>query len=236
VTLTLRQRRARGQLFEPRFFEKSELFWPIVPRAERFASFSDWPDVSAYARVFDGEPPVRFEASPPKLRRPEGPVDPKLLYDGRITLDRCVPTRPGSWHDFLNALVWGSFPRAKQALHARQHAAIVRSLPPGAEALPPARTREHDALALIDEGGVVAVEDARGRGYRVVFGHAIFEGLVLEVRATIARAVACRADEIPEEPAARVALADALLADRLADERLVPEDLPRIALRDCVSS
>lgn len=77
------------------------------------------------------------------------------------------------WHDFLNALVWLTFPNAKRAFHRRQHAAIERSIPAGATHPPNARTREQDALALIDEGGVLMVE-----GRTMFFGHALYEGLV----------------------------------------------------------
>ena len=236
AVLTLRQRRTLGQPFDGRFFERSGLFWPIARGAEKFAKYTDWPDVAEYARVFHQAPVVRFVAEPPRVRRrakrrgPSALLDPHALYDGRIALAGSVPTRPRSWHDFLNALVWGAFPRAKTRLHARQHAAIVRSLPPGARTLPPARSRQHDALALVDEGGVIVLDDERGRALRVVFGHAIFEGLVLDVRATVARAVCARVDCIPENVDERVALADEVLAAWLAAEGMVPEDLPRIAL------
>ena len=89
------------------------------------------------------------------------------------------------WHDFLNALVWATFPRAKLALHRRQHAAIERWIPPGATQLPNARTREQDALALVDEGGVLLCEDRT-----FFFGHALFEGLVFGQPAMISRGVA----------------------------------------------
>lgn len=242
--LTLRERRAQGQPFEGRFFERSPLFWPVAPYGARFAERVEWPDVSEYARVFDGRTegaPVRFVAAPPAPVRRRGretraraEVDPRSLYDGRITLDRSVPTRPRSWHDFLNALVWGAFPRSKARVHARQHAAIARSLSPGATRIPPARSRAHDALALVDEGGVVVMVDDCGRRACAVFGHALFEGLVLQVRATIARAVEVRVPSLPGDVPGRLAAMDGALDARLADESLVPEDLPRVALRDCV--
>lgn len=232
AVMTLRQRRSEPSVFDGRFFEKSPLFWSVAAQAARFVDFTEFPSVEDYGRVFEDDPPVRFEAAPPRPRKLTPPIDPRTLYDGRITLEAIVPTRPGSWHDFLNALVWGAFPRAKRALHARQHEAIVRALSPSARTLPPARTREHDALALIDEGGVIVLESERD-ATRMVFGHALFEGLVLDVRATIARAVVFRVDEVPAPPRERIALADALLATRLMGP-LAPEMLPRIALRDCV--
>jgi hypothetical protein len=107
---------------------------------------------------------------------------------------------------------------------------MLGRMPPGATRLPPTRTREHDALALIDEGGVVVLESGGAPPLRVIFGHALYEGLVLDVRAMVARAVVARVAELPDTPQARVALADAALEERLRALRLVPEDLPRIAI------
>jgi hypothetical protein len=56
-----------------------------------------------------------------------------------------IPTRESSWHDVFNVLAFALYPTSKAALHARCHAlaqARGRQLP---------RTREEDALALIDE-------------------------------------------------------------------------------------
>src|SRR5262249_35662913 len=120
-------------------------------------------------------------------------------YDARIALARHVPTRARSWHDVTNALVWATFPGAKLALHARQHAIIATRMSRDLR-LPGARTPEQDALAMFDEGGVAlvcsrtrreALESAlagestpdllrlvRERSaIPMVFGHAIYESL-----------------------------------------------------------
>jgi hypothetical protein len=243
---TLRAIRRSQSAFDPLFFEKSPLFWPIVRAASDFRHERDWPEVASYARVFDADVPlrrVRFEVAPPLPRRHRrAPIDPGALYDARITERGCVPTRERSWHDFLNALVWGTFPRSKWALHGRQHQAIASRLAPEATRLPGARSREHDALALIDEGGVVLL-GAPDRQVGVIFGHALYEGLVLGVRAMAARVVEARVDAIPTEEALRgrgparahetlVRAADEALERRLQGGSLVPEGLPRIALAE----
>ncbi|MDP9149718.1 MAG: DUF3025 domain-containing protein, partial [Myxococcota bacterium] len=114
----------RAAPYDPRFCETSSLFWPLVRAARALGEHDVFPSVGALARVFEGEPPVRFVAASPRRRR-GAPVDPGALYDARIALHGEVPTRPGSWHDLMNALVWGTFPRAKLALHVRQHRAIA---------------------------------------------------------------------------------------------------------------
>ena len=139
-----------------RFFEESELFAPICEVATRFAQDATFPTPERIDDVLRDRVPVRFVRASQQ---------DKLLYDARIVTEREVSTRNGSWHDFLNALVWATFPLAKTALHRRQHEIVV----PGAAR----RSAEGDALAMMDEGGVFLVP------HRIVFGHAIYEGLVL---------------------------------------------------------
>lgn len=212
VSDRIRKVRWERPRFDGRFFTRHEDFWPIEKAASRFADYEDWPDVSEY-NVADA--PVRFEEAPIKRKRPPGEIVRAELYDARIVNDRVVPTRPRMWHDFLNALVWITFPKAKLALHRRQHAAIEKWIPPGATQLPNARTREQDALALIDEGGVLLVA-----GRTMFFGHALFEGLIFEQLAMISRGV--RLSGSIEE-------ADAELASLLDDAARFqsPDELPR---------
>lgn len=208
----IRKVRWERPAFDGRFFTRHEDFWPIAKAAERFADRDDWPDVREYNVA---GAPVRFEEAPIKRKRPPGEIVRAELYDARIVNDRVVPTRPRMWHDYLNALVWLTFPKAKLALHRRQHAAIEKWIPPGATQLPNARTREQDALALIDEGGVLLVG-----GRTMFFGHALFEGLVFEQLAMISRGV--RLSGSIED-------ADAELASLLDDAARFhsPDELPR---------
>ncbi len=181
--------------FDPQFLERSPLFWPVLPAARSLfaqpGAMRDFPPVQSLDRVFGGdrEAPVHFVPAAPRPRRGRRPqaIDLGALYDARITLDRVVPTRARSWHDLMNALVWGTFPRAKSALHARQHRAIAERVAPGARTLPPSRTRELDALALLDEGGVVLPGGDVARA--VVFGHAIYESLALGVPPAVVAAI-----------------------------------------------
>lgn len=69
---------------------------------------------------------------------------PSRAYESAVSCGR-IPTRVGSWHDVFNVLAFVLYPNSKTALHARCHAlaqARGRKLP---------RTREEDALALLDE-------------------------------------------------------------------------------------
>ncbi len=215
--MTLRATRAEAKTFDARFFEHDPRFAPIVPVAKIFADCTEWPAPADLDRELAPRAGVRFVLAKPRPRRQRGPVDVREMYDARIARGE-VPTREHNWHDFLNALVWATFPKSKATLHARQHRAIVQWA--GADVvrkLPNARTRELDALALVDEGGIIVCDDGK-----LVFGHALYEGFVLGVRSMIARAIPVNG---------RATDADALLAARL-EQALDPEALPREPLPD----
>jgi hypothetical protein len=173
-------------------FAGSPLAWPIRDAvgclAGRAAS-ATLPSVAALDEALGGRAGVRFVPAPPRRRRGPRPMQ----YDACIVLRGEVPTRANSLHDLMNALVWATFPRSKRAIHERQ----VRL---GAPARPRARSPEGDAVAMLDEGGIVivAADDRRaeveaaarardaeavaacvaaGAARGVVFGHAIYEHL-----------------------------------------------------------
>jgi hypothetical protein len=136
---------------------------------------------------------VRFVESVPLPRRRRRAGSESAAgsdYDARIVREGVVPTRPGSFHDLMNALVWAAFPRAKAAVHARQLGFVERAR---AEGTVGRRTKAHDALAILDEGGVlVAAREplgseaaleaalARGTARHLVFGHGIYESLAID--------------------------------------------------------
>ena len=206
----------------------SPLAWPI---AAGLACFEPGivPSVAAIDRALSARAGVRFVEAAPRGRR-RGKLDRAALYDARIVARREVPTRPGNLHDFMNALVWASFPRTKMAIHTRQHALIEGRIEN--DRLPSARTPEQDTLAMIDEGGIAIVTDdgdrvaeatrdrdgealaalvRAGRAVAAVFGHALYEHLEKRDAARIwGRAVVLSA-RAPIGPHAESAI-DALLA------------------------
>jgi hypothetical protein len=164
------------------------------------------------------------------------------MYDARIAREGCVPTRPGSWHDLMNALVWATFPLAKRALHERQHGLVVPAAP-GESAR---RPRELDALALLDEGGLIVMSEAplapddapiaereraleegiaSGEATAFVFGHAIYEGLVLGRPAPLASVVCAHGK------ARAIADADRALAAVVADRARIVDPTGMLRFR-----
>ncbi len=156
-------------------------FVGIADVVAAIATAPDWPscdDLNAWFAAPFASVGVRM-VSADKTRAmlgPDGKLDPKSLYEVRISDTGEVPTRPRNLHDLLNALIWAAFPFSKKALTQRL-AQMQRQRAAGQAKLPVARTRPHDRLALIDEGGVlrlpnVAYPDAPCTW---IFGHAILE-------------------------------------------------------------
>lgn len=180
----------------------SPLAWPIAAALSRFEG-GGVPPVAEIDRALGARAGVRFVEAPPRGRR-RGTFDRASLYDARIVAQREVPTRGGNLHDFMNALVWASFPRAKMAIHERQHALIESRIE--GDRLPSMRTPEQDTLAMMDEGGIALLTAdaelveratqsrdgdalarlvASGRTSAAVFGHALFEHLARKAPAEV---------------------------------------------------
>jgi len=173
-----------GGRFDPTVFARPA-FAGVRSLALGLGDGPGWPSIVDLNGALAGRAGVRFVAPLPRRRR-GAPVDLSSVYDACIVERGEVPTR-ACWHDLANALVWARFPRAKRALHARQLRAIRARVPAHATSLPNARTDEQDALAMLDEGGLVVCSDADARLARLpdlvatgaatvhVFGHALLE-------------------------------------------------------------
>lgn len=191
--------------WDPWFFERSPLFEPLVPLAQRFAGEPAFPAITRWNELLGEGLPVRFQEQVPAPRGRRRLETPRPHYSTVIHREKLVPSRAGSWHDFFNALVWAAFPRSKRALYARQNAAVGSWVPENARHLPNRRTRELDALALLDEGGAIVLADAV-----LVFGHAIHESVMLQDPPETCRAstVVLPADRLPGNHSTLLELAD----------------------------
>jgi hypothetical protein len=162
----------------PDFGASHEAFQLLLDKSERFIANSDFPDhaaLNAMASALDLKTasglPLNFVAAKPK---PRGPARRRHKatgdYEQRIYTLGEVSTRSRNWHDFFNALMWATFPRAKGACNARQIAARLPGI---------VRTREQDRLTMFDEGGIVTVMDPLLQSSQyLIFGHAIYEAIV----------------------------------------------------------
>ncbi|MBK8235411.1 MAG: DUF3025 domain-containing protein [Deltaproteobacteria bacterium] len=193
-----------------------------------------------YPALASAEPPTRDELG--RLVAPDhwqlvAPSSRAHAYEHAIA-QGCIPTRDRSWHDAFNVIVFAGFPVAKRALHARVAAAMA------ARARTGPRSREEDALALLDETAVLVVGDdttiagfdaARAhadvdgmdhaladRGCAFVFGHALLEHLVLGRHPIGAGVCTLVLDRPHDRGAVDLALAGAIAAGRFAAPCFAP--------------
>ena len=112
---------------------------------ERLASFLALPEPSQLLELARGIPNAVepwFEFVP----QDDAEVAAAGGYDRAIAQRASIPTRSGSYHDLLGALIWLHFPACKTAIHRAQLAA-----PPGA------RGPRENAATLFDESGVLVL-------------------------------------------------------------------------------
>lgn len=165
-------------------------------------------------------------------------------YEARIARSGCISTRPGSWHDAFNALIWSRWPHLKRALNRRQAADL-------AVVGPRQRSRAQMAITHFDESGLVLVisdpallrawsahdwvelfhhrRDAWGR--EVVawsFGHALLEHLKLSPQLLLtAKAVAVLCEGRVPAAVQRAELDSLLAASMDAGQLLEDPQQPR---------
>lgn len=148
------------------------------------------PTLAALRPLLAGSP---WSIAPAKLAR-------ELGYEAAVGGGR-IPTRDGSWHDTFNLLAFLCFPQSKRALHRRalDHQEQRRA----AGLAVRQRSREEDALAILDEAALLVAgpapaladfDEARRAGdldaidalHRReqltvwVLGHALLEHLILD--------------------------------------------------------
>ena len=214
----------------PRPDFSSPLFAPLRPWLACLPAAPDCDAVAALAERF----PIVLPNG--KCIRFVPPPEDGLSYEARLWASGAVATRPANWHDFFNALVWLSFPRAKLALSAGHARATGESGGP--------RGAHRDALTHFDECGIVVVSsqpdlltllrefrwkalfverraDVRAAMRFFVFGHATYEALLQPYYGLAAKAIlfAVDADWLALSDAAQLSAVDAMLAAELDSGR-----------------
>lgn len=202
-----------------------------------------WPSLDELTALIERErrrrapqlPSLRCIHCPPRSGRTRrGPLTLEDTYDASIAARGEIPCLPESYHDLFNALAFAAFPRAKRELHERHYRALRESCTGPRDLVPAERSRERDALTLLDErGGILLIEnsyrsiwrspngrldlsDARTRCRALLFGHGVLERLQgghAEIR-TSCLVLWC--EELPEE-ATSLDTVDLWLTARLRD-------------------
>jgi len=107
-----------------------------------------WPSASSLSEAAARREPAPVSQAGRPIRFAAQVAEDGLSYETRIHNTGTVLCRECDWHDFMNALTWMNFPRAKAMLNSR-HIEAMRDEVPGQ------RGRLRDALTVFDEGGVV---------------------------------------------------------------------------------
>jgi hypothetical protein len=133
--------------FDARFLEHPAFSIFEAPTRERLAALGRFPSPSELKALTLGIPSSGtpwFEFEPEDRAR----VRAAGGFDGFIARTAQIPTRAGSYHDLLAALIWLHFPRLKTAIHRIQ----VAAAPP-----PCRRGARENAATHLDESGVLVV-------------------------------------------------------------------------------
>lgn len=204
-----------------------------------------WPDAAALSRAAAGLAAPPRNAAGQAIRFVDAGVLAEAGYEARVHASGEVACRARDWHDFMNALVWMTFPLSKAALNAR-HVAAMAAEQPGR------RGRLRDALTLFDEGGALVLstddavlDDIRGFCWKdvfwrqrarfvastrvLVFGHAMHEKLLEPFIGVSALALLVRVAPraLHGDQGELLRLADAVMAPLISDADCLrtPRDL-----------
>ncbi|WP_334190235.1 DUF3025 domain-containing protein [Noviherbaspirillum sp.] len=190
---------------------------PLLPLADIATKATDWMRTFNEAAALLN---VRNHQGLPIKLVPQANLPPECAYETFISDTGSVPTRQ-NLHDFLNALVWLSYPRVKARLNELQAAEILKAsvgMPNERQGVNHARGKVRDAATIFDENAaIVIVTDASqmealhehrwhqvfiqnrltfGRTWDVnLFGHALMEKLVMPYKAITAHAFIVQVEE-----------------------------------------
>lgn len=148
------------QQWQSDFLQASPLFSPLCRAGFHLENLKDWPNIEDLndrlanhfqtIKTVSGHP-VSFVSQDTFVDEFAGRYEPRIYLAGEIQ------TRTKNWHDFFNALVWLTFPRAKAKLNQLHYQALLQEL----ETKKTCRGPLRDAATLFDESGVVVVSSHR---------------------------------------------------------------------------
>ncbi len=140
--------------WDSHFYQWFDMFLPLKYAAEQF-SLSQWPSLEQMNVVLHHFP-IRIgehclEAVPQSTKTELSNFYEN--YEQRIYRKGQLQTRAANWHDYLNLLVWMTFPRLKRQLNKLQFKQAVLQQEQGLKS----RSMIQQKLAHFDECGVIVV-------------------------------------------------------------------------------
>lgn len=241
--------------WNPNFYNASPIFEPLTPLAKNFQDCCDWPSRQQLGFLLR-ETGIRVEAGsglPIQFvsQKTSNNKDLKQHYESRIFLTGKVSTRQENWHDFFNALVWITFPRAKAALNRIHYQELMHAPQTNVEKRGPLR----DAATLFDESGVVVlgsrpvlIELLKQHEWKkvfwqrrstvlssmrfIVFGHALFEKALRPYVGMTGKGLFIRVDDmfLRQSLSTQLRAIDSWLADILSCRSFSSADLSAIPI------
>lgn len=151
----------REDTWAPDFFQGAPLFDQIQMPCRFFTMHVTWPDLSDYQSLLHSRVGVVNSGSGARLRfvpQSEKAYSWVDAYEPRIYLHGEIQTRLSNWHDFFQAIIWSTYPRAKIALNDLHFHQIQDRL--GKKQVHGTRSPVENALTIFDEcGAILAVRN-----------------------------------------------------------------------------
>lgn len=115
-----------------------------------FSQFEQWPNAQGLNQLKQ-QSLIHSNACPDFICQSQL-TESDDYYEQYIFKYQRIPTRPNSWHDFFNALIWLQFPKTKTLLN-QQHMADIQNF-----GLHPRNARRNKLTHFDECGVVIAVE------------------------------------------------------------------------------
>lgn len=220
---------------------------------EELTRSSAWPAPDRFDELVSLVPCASDVERPRFVRQDRAELARQGGYEQHVARLRAVPTRPHSWHDFFNMVVWAHFPRLRWALNSLHVDPDVGPKDPRN-----GRAPAQNLAATFDESGMLVVstspavlEELRELHFRHVFwerreelvattrfyvvGHGALEALVTPPDGLTARSLQLLVPRLPQASEADAFRAE--LDDRAAtriqawrSERSVLDPVPLLAI------
>jgi len=137
------------------FIHTSPIFNPIKPAYNASAcNIAKWPTLDDCNASFSNETNKLFNNNQKQIRFVEQSLDKKppftMQYEPRVYLTGEVQTRLNNWHDFLQVLVWKTWPKTKSLINELHYQSSSKRTENK-------RSNVENFLTLFDECGIVII-------------------------------------------------------------------------------
>lgn len=212
------------------FCQNPQIFSPIMAVLRPFLAYKDWPCRADLQQSLDERDEILLASGKVLWLSDNVTGD----YETHLYETGGLPTREHNWHDFLNLLVWQSFPRLKAQINAMHYEEKQKNSSKQ-------RNTRQNRLTQFDESGVIVLsaypeyeallkahdwktlfvrqrESVQAQTRYFLFGHGKYEQMMSPFIGLTGKAIvlACDASLLQESDALQQAYVDEHLAEHLA--------------------